>query len=71
MQGHQAPLSTLALTMTRSLYRTGDVPEPQPVVPVPTLVDQICLPLRSKQRTPVLPKNTYTCLPSLAGVLEA
>src|SRR6516162_3262110 len=47
-----APHSTLALTITRSLQSTGDVAEPQGLVPLPTLRDHSCLPVRSKQNTP-------------------
>src|SRR5688572_24604991 len=52
------PLSTLALTSTRSLKRTGEVALPQLCVPVPTLVCQSCLPSRSKASTPDFPKKT-------------
>ena len=49
---------SLALTMSVSPRTTGDVPEPQPLVPSPTLVCHFWLPLRSKQKTPDLPKKT-------------
>src|SRR5262249_53348283 len=62
------PDSTLALTMSRSLWRIGEAPLPQPCVPLPTLVCQSCLPSRSKAKTPALPKKTKTCLPSDTGV---
>src|SRR5689334_3128969 len=65
------PLSTLALIINRSPYSTGEQPEPQPLVPSPTLAVQISLPSRSKQKTPDLPKNTYSRSPSVMGVLPA
>src|SRR5438876_3933171 len=54
LRATSAPLSTLALTITRSLYRSGDVAEPQPVVPLPTLRDHTWFPARSKRNTPDL-----------------
>ena len=41
------------------------------VVRVPTPVCQSCLPARSKQNTPDLPKKMYSRSPSLTGVLDA
>src|SRR5262249_45401 len=52
------PHSTPALTITRSLYSTGLVAEPHPSVPVPTFAFHSSLPLKSKAKTPDLPKNT-------------
>src|SRR5262245_32405965 len=71
LRATSVPFSTLALTITTSLIRSGDVAEPHPVVPVPTLRDQSCFPDRLKQSTPDLPKKTNRFLPSLTGVLEA
>src|SRR5262245_5008637 len=71
LRATSVPLSTLALRITRSLTSSGEVAEPQPVVPLPTLRDQSCFPARSKQNTPDLPKKTNRFLPSLTGVLEA
>src|SRR5262249_61726300 len=65
----RALLSTLAFTTSKFLYSTGDAPEPQPLVPLPTRTCQSCLPSRSKQKTPDLPKNTYSFSPSVTGVL--
>ena len=64
-------LSTLALMMTRSPCMTGEAAEPQPLNSSPTSDCQSCLPLRSKANAPVLPKNTYSRSPSVAGVLVA
>ena len=49
----------------------GEVPLPQPWVPVPTLTCHFCSPARSKQWTPSLPRKAQTCVPSETGVLEA
>src|SRR5436305_1318272 len=70
-RAYSMPLSTLAFTMSLSPSTTGDVPEPQPLVPSPTLACHFWLPSRSKQKTPDLPKKTYSHSPSLAGVLPA
>src|SRR3954466_13450021 len=66
-----APASTLALTMTRFLCRTGEVAEPQLCVLSPTDCDHFALPSRVSAPTPFLPRKTYSKLPSVAGVLEA
>jgi len=71
LRATSAPHSTPALMIKRPLKRSGDVAEPQPVVPLPTLRDQSCFPAKSKQNTPALPKKTNRFLPSLTGVLEA
>src|SRR5687767_8307847 len=65
------PLSILALTINRFLYSNGEQPEPQPLVPSPTLACHSSLPSRSKQNTPDLPKKTYSRWPSVVGVLAA
>src|SRR5262245_57172677 len=64
-------LSTLALTITRSPYSTGDAPVPKPLSFDPTSARQSCLPAWSKAKTPDLPKKAYTRSPSTAAVLEA
>ena len=58
LRATSAPPSTPALMIKRPLKRSGDVAESQPVVPLPTLRDQSCLPAKSKRNTPDLPPTT-------------
>src|SRR5439155_1278307 len=53
----RAPLSMLALMMTKSWKSTGELDDPQPLVFLPTLSCQISLPSRSRQYRPDLPKK--------------